>query len=99
MESANDWIDKKSQVLRRRIGLSLRKGDDISLVGEQYVWQRVWTFQEINLLADLTGFNVVASYGDFDLDMPADSPEAKRLIICLQRPESEDVSDILASLT
>ena len=87
------------QVLRRRVGLSLRKGDDISLVGEQYVWQRVWTFQEINLLADLTGFNVVASYGDFDLSVPADSPQAKRLIVCLQRPDDEDVSDILDSLS
>lgn len=87
------------QVLRKRIGMSLRKGDDISLVGEQYFCQRVWTYQEVCLLADLTGFDLVATYGDLHLDVQADSQDAKRLVVCLQRPETEDVSDILASLS
>lgn len=86
------------QVLRKRIGLSIRKGDDITLVGEQYVWQRIYTYQEISLLADLTNFVLVASYGDLNLKVASDDPDSTRIILCLQKPDEADV-DFLDDLT
>lgn len=86
------------QVLRKRIGVSIRRGDDIDLIGEQFVWQRTYTYQEIALLADLCGFQLVAAYGDFDEDIDMDHPDQSRFIACLQRPETDD-EDFLGSLS
>lgn len=87
------------QVLRKRIGMSLRRGNDITLVGEQFVWHRMYTYQEVCLLAELTGFNLVETYGDLDTNISVDSPESKSLVLCLQKPEiagDEDFLDVLS---
>ena len=78
--------------------MSLRKGDDITLVGEQYVWQRTYTYQEVSLLADLSGFDIVATYGDLDLEVPMDDPECRSLVAILQKPEGGSDSEFLESL-
>ena len=78
------------QVLRKRVGLSVRQGNDVELIGESYVWQRVYTYPELELLAEAVGFQVVAAYGDLDMEVDVDHRDAARLVLCLQRPEVED---------
>ena len=78
--------------------MSLRRGDDITLVGEQYIFHRTYTYQELCLLADLVGFDIVATYGDLDMDINVDSPEAKSLVACLQKPEEEGDLEFVDSL-
>lgn len=87
------------QVLRKRVGMSLRRGNNITLVGEQYVWHRYYTFQEICLLAEMLGFHVVATYGDLSMDVEVEGPESKSLVVCLQKPDVEGGEDLLDVLS
>lgn len=72
------------------MGLSVRQGNDVELIGESYVWQRVYTYQELELLAESIGFQVLAAYGDLDIEVDLDHKDAARLVLCLRRPEVED---------
>jgi hypothetical protein len=77
------------QVLRRKVGVSVRQGVDTDLLGESYVWQRVYTFQELSLLAVLTKFEVVATYGAMDANIPLGHKKQKSLVLCLAKPSDQ----------
>ena len=47
--------------------------------------QRLYTYQEVDLLARLTGFEVAAVHGGLDMDVPADSDDSYALVICLRK--------------
>ena len=47
---------------------------------------RFWTATELTAAVRLAGgFDVVASYGDFDSDLPLDAADAWRMILVLRR--------------
>lgn len=69
--------------------MSVRQGADIDLQGESYVWQRVFTFQELNLLGDLTGFEVVATYGAMNSAVPLGHKNQKSLVVCLAKASDQ----------
>ena len=47
---------------------------------------RFWTATELTAAIRLAGgFTVVASYGDFDSDLPVDAADAWRMILVLRR--------------
>ena len=47
--------------------------------------QRLYTFQEIDLLARLTGFEVAAVHGGLDMSVPVDSDDSYALVVCLRK--------------
>ena len=47
--------------------------------------QRLYTYQEIELLARLTGFEVAAVHGGLDMDVNVDSDDSYALVVCLRR--------------
>jgi hypothetical protein len=47
--------------------------------------QRLYTYQEIELLARLTGFEVAAVHGGLDIDVSVDSDDSYALVVCLRR--------------
>lgn len=63
----------------------MRSGDRIDLQGEQYVFQRVFTYQELLCHAKHTGFEIIAKYGDLDSTVDALHHEADRLVVVLKR--------------
>ena len=73
------------QVVKKRVGVSVRKGDDIDLQGEGYTWQRVYPYQELLLLARVAGLKTVAEYGDMSLDVSLEDERAYRLVLCMQK--------------
>lgn len=73
------------------MGVSVRKGDAIDLQGEGFIWQRVFTLQELLLLAESVGLEVAGTYGDFNLDIDLGHEQASRLVLVLQKP-SENAS-------
>ena len=81
-----DEFDCSSQILTRTVGMSLfdPSGNLVSS-NVSKVPQRQFTLQEINLLADASGFKVVATYGDLDIDIPLESEEAYRMVVVLQK--------------
>jgi len=90
----DDVFDPESQVLRRRVGVSVMQGSEIELQGESYVWQRVFTFQELSLLADLTGLELVATYGSLNADIPLGHPEQRSLTVCLAKAADQSNKDM-----
>lgn len=80
-----DEFDCSSQILTRTVGMSLfdPSGNLVSS-NVSKVPQRQFTLQEINMLADASGFEVVATYGDLDVDIPLESEEAYRMVVVLQ---------------
>jgi len=81
-----DEFDCSSQILTRTVGMSLfdPSGNLVSS-NVSKVPQRQFTLQEINLLAEASGFKVVATYGDLDIDIPLESEEAYRMVVVLQK--------------
>jgi len=64
--------------------VTLPQGDEIRV--KDSAVERLFLPQEILLLAELAGvFEVVGWYGDYDLNIPLDAPEAKRMIAVLQK--------------
>lgn len=62
----------------------------MDLQGEGYLWQRMFTLQELMLLADSVGLEVAGTYGDLNLDIDLSHDEASRLVLCLQKPAQVD---------
>ena len=47
--------------------------------------QRLYTYQEVELLARLTGFEVAAVHGGLDMDVSVESDDSYALVVCLRR--------------
>lgn len=74
------------QILRRRISVSIRKGSEINLQGEQYLFHRLFTYQELLCHALQNGFSVVARYDDLATQVDAFKHEVRRVVVVLQKP-------------
>ena len=75
------------QVLRRSLVVSrATDGGSWERMGEEVVQQRMFTVQELQLLADSMGQqSPVVWYGDYDTDIGLEHEEAYRMIMVLQR--------------
>eukprot|EP00877_Chromochloris_zofingiensis_P000935 jgi/Chrzof1/10842/Cz05g14060.t1 len=81
-----DDFDPVSQVLNRTVTINLMKGEEVSdCLLEQVVPYRQYTAQEVDLLATMTGFQVVGMYGEMQTDVDLYHEDAYRLIVCLKK--------------
>jgi SAM-dependent methyltransferase len=83
---AHDQIDPVTQITREHVSVTYHKrGGSVRTVTD-VVPNRFWTATELIAAIRLAGrFTVVASYGDFDADLPVGAPEAWRMILVLRR--------------
>jgi len=83
---AQDQIDPVTQITREHVSVTyLRPGGSVRTVTD-VVPNRFWTWTELVAAIRLGGrFDLVASYGDFDADVPLSAPEAWRMILVLRR--------------
>jgi hypothetical protein len=83
---AQDQIDPVTQITREHVSVTyLRPGGSVRTVTD-VVPNRFWTWTELVAAIRLDGrFDLVASYGDFDADVPLSAPEAWRMILVLRR--------------
>jgi SAM-dependent methyltransferase len=83
---AQDRIDPVTQVTREHVSVTYHKrGGPVRTVTD-VVPNRFWSATELAAAIRLAGgFITVASYGDFDADVPVDAPEAWRMILVLRR--------------
>ncbi len=83
---AQDRIDPVTQITREHVSVTyLKRGGPVRTVTD-VVPNRFWTATELAAAIRLAGgFTQVASYGDFDDDLPVDAPEAWRMILVLRR--------------
>ena len=83
---AQDQIDPVTQVTREHVSVTYRQGGGPVRTVTDVVPNRFWTATELTAVIRLAGgFDVVASYGDFDTDSSVDAPGAWRLILVLAR--------------
>ena len=75
------------QVTQRTVKFSnmLSNGETGKLLLENCVAQRLFTSREMDLLARLTGFEVVGVYGALDLEVEIDDEESYVLVMCLRK--------------
>jgi SAM-dependent methyltransferase len=83
---AQDQIDPVTQITREHVSVTYHKrGGPVRTVTD-VVPNRFWTATELTAAVRLAGgFDVVASYGDFDSDLPLDAADAWRMILVLRR--------------
>ena len=83
---AKDQIDPVTQITREHVSVTYHKrGGPVRTVTD-VVPNRFWTATELTAAVRLAGgFDVVASYGDFDSDLPVDAADAWRMILVLRR--------------
>ncbi|WIA32247.1 hypothetical protein OEZ86_003094 [Tetradesmus obliquus] len=81
-----DQFDPESQVLERTVSIhTMKDGNMDECLLEEVVAYRQFTMQEIDLLATLTGMEVVGVYGDLDLNVSLNHEDAFRLVMCLRK--------------
>ena len=51
----------------------------------EVVPQRIYTYQEMILLASMSGFKLAAAYGAMQIDMPIRDDDAERMLLILER--------------
>ena len=63
-----DDFDPMTQILKKtvQINVMMRGGDRLQL--EEVIAMRQYTFQELSLLALVSGFDVAAAYSDYDME-------------------------------
>jgi SAM-dependent methyltransferase len=83
---AQDQIDPVTQITREHVSVTyLKRGGPVRTVTD-VVPNRFWTATELAAAIRLGGgFTLVASYGDFEADLPVDAAEAWRMILVLRR--------------
>jgi SAM-dependent methyltransferase len=83
---AHDQIDPVTQIISEHVSVTYHKrGGSVRTVTD-VVPNRFWTGTEMVAAIRLAGgFTIVASYGDFDADVPVDAVEAWRMILVLRR--------------
>ena len=83
---AQDHIDPVTQITRERVSVTYHKRHGPVRTVTDVVPNRFWTATEMAAAIRLAGgFTLVASYGDFDADLPVEAPEAWRMILVLRR--------------
>ena len=83
---AQDHIDPVTQITRERVSVTYHKRHGPVRTVTDVVPNRFWTATEMAAAIRLAGgFSLVASYGDFDADLPVEAPEAWRMILVLRR--------------
>ena len=89
-----DRIDPLTQVTREHMSITATAGDGTIRTVSDVVPNRFWTLTEFTAAVALAntvlanagsgGFELVATYGDFDAATPLDAPAAWRMILILQ---------------
>ena len=51
--------------------------------------QRLWTYQEISLLSQVCGLEILDTYGDLDMKVDMQHMEAYRTVLVLQHSSAE----------
>ena len=83
---AQDQIDPVTQITREHVSVTYYKRGGAVRTVTDVVPNRFWTATELTAAIRLAGgFDVVASYGDFDSDLPVDAADAWRMILVLRR--------------
>lgn len=81
-----DSFDISSQVLQRTVGMSLFTPDgSMASTTVHTVAQRQFTLQEICILAQASGFEVLKVLGDFDPNILIDNNDAHRMLAVLRK--------------
>jgi SAM-dependent methyltransferase len=81
-----DQIDPVTQITREHVSVTYHKRNGPVRTVTDVVPNRFWTATEMTAAIRLAGgFTVVASYGDFDADLPVDAVGAWRMILVLRR--------------
>jgi len=81
-----DQIDPVTQITREHVSVTYHKRNGPVRTVTDVVPNRFWTATEMAAVIRLAGgFTVVASYGDFDADLPVDAVGAWRMILVLRR--------------
>jgi SAM-dependent methyltransferase len=85
---AKDRIDPVTQITSEHVSVTYHKrGEPVRTVTD-VVPNRFWTATEMAAAIRLAGgFAAVASYGDFDADLPVEAAEAWRMILVLRRDD------------
>lgn len=52
---------------------------------KEVVPQRIYTFQEMDLLASMSGFKLATAYGDMQIDVSINSEDAARMVLVMER--------------
>ena len=52
--------------------------------------QRLWTYQEISLLSQLCGLEIIDMYGDLDMKIDMHDMEAYRTVLVLQLSKQQE---------
>jgi SAM-dependent methyltransferase len=83
---AKDQIDPVTQITRERVSVTYNKrGEPVRTVTD-VVPNRFWTATELAAVISLAGgFDVAASYGAFEADVPLDAADAWRMIFVLRK--------------
>eukprot|EP00882_Tetradesmus_deserticola_P031463 GHRQ01035578.1.p1 GENE.GHRQ01035578.1~~GHRQ01035578.1.p1 ORF type:complete len:174 (+),score=94.51 GHRQ01035578.1:2-523(+) len=81
-----DQFDPETQILERTVSIhTMKDGNMDECLLEEVVAYRQFTLQEVDLLATLTGMEVVGVYGDLDLSVSLNHEDAFRLVMCLRK--------------
>jgi SAM-dependent methyltransferase len=81
-----DQIDPVTQITREHVSVTYHKRNGPVRTVTDVVPNRFWTATEMAAVIRLAGgFTIVASYGDFDADLPVDAVGAWRMILVLRR--------------
>jgi len=81
-----DNFDPVTQVLDRTVSISVLKGEEVVQGLEEVVPARQFTVQELELLADNVGLEVVTIYGDMAQGVGLSHEEAYRMVMVLRKP-------------
>ncbi len=83
---AHDRIDPVTQITAEHVSVTYHKRGGTVRTVTDVVPNRFWTATEMIAAIRLAGgLTVLASYGDFDADLPVDAVEAWRMILVLRR--------------
>lgn len=87
------------QVLQRSVAVSRRRRgeeNDWELIGQGLVPQRMFTLQEVHMLANAAGFSVEGLYGEMDMQIGLQHEDAYRLVAVLRSEKQCEMTCIRA---
>lgn len=84
--SSGDEFNAIDQVIMRTV--QIYEVDNQSCMQKklkEVVPQRIYTFQEMDLLASMSGFKLATAYGDMQIDVSINSEDAARMVLVMER--------------
>ncbi|KAL3149321.1 hypothetical protein ABBQ32_002129 [Trebouxia sp. C0010 RCD-2024] len=84
--SSGDEFDPIDQVIMRTV--QIYEADNQRCMQRklrEVVPQRIYTYQEMDLLASMGGFKLAAAYGDMQIDLSIRAEDAARMVLVLER--------------